>query len=96
MLVDESTFEKLWVEARVLNFAGVSFRAPKSLHLIALKLHALKNPARAARGKDLPDIIQLMRIAEVDLADPELEGILKRYADDRTIDLLRRLIEPIE
>ena len=96
MLVDESTFEKLWAEARVLDFAGVSLRAPKPLHLIALKLHALKNPTRAARGKDLPDIIQLMRIAELDLANPELEVILKRYADDRTIDLLRRLVEPID
>lgn len=95
MLVDESTFEKLWAEARVLDFAGVPLRAPKPLHMIALKLHALKNPTRAARGKDLPDIIQLIRIAELDLANPELQVILRRYADDRTIDLLRRLIEPI-
>ncbi len=96
MFVDEGTFEKLWTEARVLDFAGVSLRAPKPTHLIALKLHALKNPARAARGKDLPDIVQLMRIAELDLADPELEAILRRYADERTIELLRKLTEPIE
>lgn len=96
MLVDEVTFEKLWIEARVLDFAGVSLRVPKPTHLIALKLHALKNPARAARGKDLPDIVQLMRIAELDLADPELDAILRRYADKRTIDLLRKLTEPIE
>ena len=94
MLVDEGTFQKLWAESRVLDFAGVSLRAPKPTHLIALKLHAPKNPARAARGKDLPD--QLMRIAELDLADAELEAILRRYPDERTIQLLRKLTEPIE
>ena len=52
------------------------------LHLIALKLHALNNDARAAQGKDLPDIIGLIRACDLDTESLEFQAILDRYAND--------------
>ena len=51
MLLNKETFEKLWLESREVLLGGVRLRVPKPLHLVALKLHALKqNPDRM--GKD--------------------------------------------
>lgn len=92
MVVDEATFAKLQANAVKTRFGEAELRIPRILDLIALKLHALRSPARAAKGKDMPDVLALIRLSGLDISDPELEGILERYATETTRDTLRRLL----
>ena len=80
MLVDTQTFEKLERASQNVEFGHRIVRVPTPLHLIALKLHALKNPHRAALGKDLADILALAERYNLDYFSPEFETVLNRYA----------------
>jgi hypothetical protein len=86
MLLPRTTFEKLAAESQEIELTGVTLRAPKPLHLVALKLHALKqNPARL--GKNWEDIQFLLRTTA--WAPEELSALAQRYASPETLAMLR-------
>jgi hypothetical protein len=89
MLTDESTFSKLFAGSRLVTITGSLVRVAGPLHLIAMKLHALKQqPDRAY--KDWPDICHLLD-AHHDLWTPdELKAVADRYASEHFVDELRR------
>jgi hypothetical protein len=60
----------------------------RALNLIALKLHAMRNPERFKKGKDLPDILNLISICQIDPQSGEFLDVLSRYASDETRSLL--------
>lgn len=84
MLVDSSTFSKLFAapHSGVLENQPVS--VPALPHLIALKLHALRHGHPERQFRDLGDVVQLVRANQVNLASPEYQEILQKYADDTT------------
>ena len=65
---------------------------PKPSHLIALKLHAMKNPERLRQGKDLLDILNLVSLCKIDIEGQEFQGILDRYANEEIRNLVLRSI----
>lgn len=86
MLLPRETFTKLSAESQQIELDGVPMRAPKPLHLVALKLHALKqNPKRV--GKDWADICHLLRTTA--WAPGELKLLVERYASAETVTMLR-------
>ncbi len=86
MLLPRTTFEKLAAESQEIELTGVTLRAPKPLHLVALKLHALKqNPARL--GKDWEDIRFLL--SSTPWVKEELAALAQRYASPETMAMLR-------
>ena len=92
MFVSTETFAKLHADKNELDFGGIRLPAPKPIHLIALKLHAMKNPERLKKGKDLPDILNLISICGIDTAGEEFKSILNRYANDETRSLLADIL----
>ena len=89
MLLNEGTFEKLWAESREVTLDGERLRVPKPLHLVALKLHALKqNPDRV--GKDLSDIKYLLDTTRGTWVVEDLSELAERYASDQIREELRR------
>ena len=88
MLVDSGTFAKIRQAARMLPFGNFTLPVPAPLHLIALKLHALRNPERRQLGKDMADILGLISICQIDPQSGEFLQILDRYADTTTRQLL--------
>lgn len=88
MLVSGMTFSKLYAERQLLDFGGTLLPVPKPLNLIALKLHAMRNPERFKKGKDLPDILNLLSICQIDPQSGEFLDFLSRYASDETRNLL--------
>jgi hypothetical protein len=65
---------------------------PKPIHLIALKLHAMKNPVRLRQGKDLLDILNLVSLCKIDIEGQEFQGVLDRYANEEIRNLVLRSI----
>ena len=72
------TAEKLFASAATIEFEGATIRIPSLLHLIAMKLHALKNnPTRAF--KDLPDIVAMIQSNELDHRDADFQNWCLRF-----------------
>ncbi|HYR58351.1 MAG TPA: nucleotidyl transferase AbiEii/AbiGii toxin family protein [Chthoniobacteraceae bacterium] len=87
MLLDPATFEKLRSESEEIVLSGVKLRAPKPLHIVALKLHALKQqPERVV--KDWPDICFLLRASQ--WTREELNVIAERYGSSESLEMLRK------
>ncbi len=84
MLVSRETFRKLEEGCRQLQFGSTWLEAPQPLHLIALKLHAMKNDARRRSGKDLTDILEVIRLCQIDVGGIAFEEILSRYGNAET------------
>lgn len=88
MRLSGETFEKLWVQSREVPLGGAQLRVPKPLHLVALKLHALKqNPNRM--GKDWEDIKYLLETTRGEWDGGELSELAHRYASPQILDQLR-------
>ena len=83
MLADERTFAKIHAESERREVsAGIELAIPNPLHLIAMKLHALKSQARIARGADFQDVLHLIRTAKINVHSPEFKEVLTRYASE--------------
>ena len=92
MLVAPETFQKLYAERVECRIGTALLSLPKPLHLIALKLHAMKNPERLRQGKDLLDILNLVSLCQIDIEGQEFQGILDRYANEEIKNLVLRSI----
>jgi hypothetical protein len=90
MFVDSATFEKMWARSSQHAYGNLSLRVPAAAHLIALKLHAVKNnPSR--QGKDMRDIIHLLEQSPALVSKQELREICARYASAESIRQLELL-----
>ena len=87
--VDRDTEDKIFAEARSVSLAGNHVVVPKPEHLIAMKIHAMKNdPSRAFQ--EMADIQFLMRLPGVDRERIrgyfEGAGLLERFHElDRSL-----------
>lgn len=93
MLVSPETFAKLREDRRELDFGPTRLPAPQPLYLIALKLHAMRNESRRRLGKDLPDIMQLIRLCGINPQGEDFQKILDRYANAPTRALLEAALQ---
>lgn len=93
MLVDDPTFAKLLAGSEWREYGRRRVRVAGVLHLIALKLHALRSENRQALGKDYLDILNLIRLNQVDIHSAGFEEIITRYGSPSIHDRLRRDLE---
>ena len=90
MLANEETFQRIQAESHRCEVGHkLTLAVPSALHLIAMKLHALRNPHRVEKGIDLQDVQHLIKTAKIDISLPDVRAILERYASDT----IRRRIE---
>lgn len=83
MLADPQTFATIQGSSRQCDIGnGLSLAIPSPLHLIAMKLHALRSPARFENGIDLLDVEYLIKTAKIDTSSKEFIDIVERYATE--------------
>ena len=82
MIVSEGTFNKLWEHQQQRQIGDSLLSVPDPLHLIALKLHALNNIARAKQGKDLPDILGIIRHCNIDIESSDYISVMSKYGNE--------------
>ncbi len=78
LFVNAATFEKLQAGSLPLEKAGVTLRAPALSHLIALKLHAIRNAPSREVG-DLGDIARLLQANPGAIAPEELAALCEQF-----------------
>lgn len=81
LFVDQKTLTKIRKDSRKIKIAKQDFLVPSLNHLIALKLHAIKHNQKIRLTWDLPDIINLLRINEVDIKDTKFKELCLKYGD---------------
>lgn len=89
MFVDSETFQGILKDGTKIRMTGQSFLVPSLDHLIAMKLHALKNNLGMRQYKDIPDIISLAKRNEMDLHAPKFRELCLKYA---TQEVYQRIV----
>lgn len=83
MFVDDDTINKILKDTKKTIILGQSFLVPSLMHLIALKIHALKFNYRNRLMKDVPDIVSLLRINNIDPRGIESKEICLKYGNEQ-------------
>ena len=92
MFVDDKTLSKVIDEGSEIEIAKQKFIVPSLNHLIALKLHSIKNNPKLRKEKDLPDIIELIKANKVDIKNNDFKNICLTYGtQDLYEEILRRI-----
>jgi len=82
MFVDKETLDKIIRDGREILVAQQKFIVPSLNTLIALKLHAIKYNQKLREYKDLPDIINLVRVNGVDCKSKEFHELCLKYGTE--------------
>ena len=82
MFVDIDTLNKIIKEAKETTIGSQKFIVPTLNHLIALKLHAIKYNPKIREYKDLPDIINLIIINQVNYSDNDFHQLCLKYGTE--------------
>ncbi len=77
--VDRGTIEKIAASGKTVEIGGQTFTIPSLNHLIALKLHSIKQNPHLREPKDLPDIIQLMRANNIPADSPDIKALCLKF-----------------
>jgi len=92
MLVNEETFARLSAEAceKVIN--GIAVKVPSPLHLIAMKLHALRHGKPEREAKDLTDVFELIHLSNVDVNGDVFRALCEKFGTKELYERIRRAI----
>jgi predicted nucleotidyltransferase len=88
MLVQEKTFAPIFDASQDADLFGVKTRVPSLEHLIALKLHALKNTRMRRFLKDFLDVENLIRINRLDIKSGNIRELFVKYG---TMELYEKI-----
>ncbi len=88
MLVDDEVFEAL--ERTKADTAPIA--TPGVEAMVALKLHATRQPGRDDVGKDWSDILALVKAHRLSLDDPEFSAMVLKHGGETAIRRIRASI----
>ena len=94
MPVDSKTFERMKAEAKEEQYGGERFLVPKLEHLIAMKLHALRDHFETRKIKDLPDIAELLNRNQVDVTSEEFRKLCLKYGTAELYQQILNWVKP--
>ncbi len=92
MFVDTETLSKITKDAKEIIIAKQKFMVPSLNHLIALKLHSLKFNLKMRENRDLPDIIELIRVNKVNVRGSGFKEICLKFG---TEELYNRVLNKV-
>lgn len=92
LFVDKETFSKIIEDSKNISIGGQGFIVPSLMNLIALKMHSLKYNPKIRENKDLPDIIDLIRINRLDYKGREFKELCLKYGTKEIYDKISERI----
>ncbi|RPI77029.1 MAG: hypothetical protein EHM45_10725 [Desulfobacteraceae bacterium] len=90
MFIEKKTFEKIQKAGRKIEISGKKFSIPSLDHLIALKLHSIKYNPKNREFRDLPDIINLIRLNKVDYKSRSFRELCLKFGNE---DLYSKILQ---
>ena len=93
MLVNDSTFDKMFSSGVMKEMNGLKIKVPAPLHLIALKLHVLHHGKLERRAKDMDDTIQLILLNRIDVRSEAFTEACERFGTPEIYEEIRKAVE---
>ena len=93
MLANERTFAGLWDAAVDVEYEGRRFHVVCIEHLIAMKLHVLKQGKLHRFLKDFQDVVDLVRVNNLDLRTEKFRALFTKYGNVRLYEQILRFVE---
>ena len=94
LFVDKKTFSTMINETKEMDIEGNNIKIASLVHLVALKLHSLKNNPKHREDPDLKDLIRLIQENQTVLTDDKFRELCLKYGTqelyERVIRLVRR------
>jgi len=94
MIVDEATRSKIIETGKVVEVVGEKLIIPSVEHLIALKLHAIKNNFKNRMLKDLPDVIKLIKVNNIAFKSSDFKSLCMKYGNEEIYKNILEFLEP--
>ena len=89
VFVEQETFQSIIKEAKNVEVMGRKLFVPSAEHLIALKLHAIKNdPQRET--KDLNNIFEIIKAKGLDVNAPKFKDFCLKFGNAGLFERIRR------
>jgi hypothetical protein len=92
LFLDQRSFGRLAKEGQWAQLAGVTVPVVGLSHLLGMKIHALRHGRAERAGKDLPDIINLIKANGLAVEGDELRAIALKYGTPEIYDEIRTLV----
>jgi len=89
MIVNEPTFEELAAGCVPAQVLGASVRMVSVKHLLALKLHVLKQSKLHRFLGDFIDVVELVKANGLDLQTEEMRALFLKYGTSDLYDKVR-------
>lgn len=89
MFVNERTFDAMFAASELKNVGPASARFPSLEHLVALKLHVVKQDLKHRTLGDLDDIINLVLANRVNLREEKWRQLFAKYG---TLEVYEKLV----
>jgi hypothetical protein len=93
MLVTQQTFERMYAEACDKDIDGVAVKLPSPLHLIAMKLHALRHGRPARQAKDFTDLVEVIHLTRIDVTGEAFRRVCDSVGTKELYEQIRRAVE---
>jgi predicted nucleotidyltransferase len=90
MQVEDTTFEPMFKTGIEVDMYGTRLKIPTLLHLLALKLHALKHGHPERIHKDLLDVEGLVKVNSVDMKAENIRHIFLKYGSVKLYEQISR------
>lgn len=92
MFVDKNTLSKVMKNGQKISIANQKFIVPSLYDLIALKLHSIKYNPKLRESRDLPDIINLIKINKVDFKAKSFQELCLTYGTEKLYNKILRSV----
>ena len=92
MFVNAETFELMWNASEERQFGAMAGRVPGLDHLIALKLHALKQKVAHRTSKDAEDVEILVRRNGLDITREHYKELFQKYGTLEIYETFLRIL----
>lgn len=94
MFVDEKTFSGILREGKEVEIEGRKMVVPSLNHLVALKLHSLKNNPDHREDPDLKDLARLIQENQVDVAKNDFRELCLKYGTQELYEKIQGIVKP--
>jgi hypothetical protein len=86
MLTEDGTFQKILDDSKPATLCGAAVQIPALDHLLALKLHALKNSQTRRFLKDFGDVCNLIQANKVDVRSAQFKKLALKFGNHELYD----------
>jgi hypothetical protein len=92
MFVPKTTFDQFWAVSEQREFGAAVAPVPSLDHLLALKLHVLKQGLRHRTFKDAEDVEMLARRNKLNLDEERYEKLFLKYGTREIYETIKRVL----